>query len=172
MLIANSLDETDKRIVDFDLKPSDKNEPSKSQKTTQMIDNINIQGGSNQTNMSVHIEEALHLPKYQRAEEYHQPEVYVSYHIPPADVIYTSIIKSIKPRWNFRIENSKVDICALKEKRIEFKVWRAVGHEVCMERDLVMGVAEVDTSLLFYGKCFIKPTANTALPFTREFVRS
>lgn len=113
-----------------------------------------VQSTANSTSkqsVCIQIEEALHLPKYLAGEEYTEPEVYVSYQIPGAKVISTDAIKSIKPKWNFR-ENMTMDIQVIKEKRNEFKVWRCVENGMRSSKDLLIGVAEVDTSPLFYGK--------------------
>lgn len=102
-------------------------------------------------NVCIQIEEALHLPKYLCGEEHLEPEVYVSCQLPEAKVVSTDALKSVKPKWNFRTDVT-MDVQVLKEKRFEFKLWRCVQNGKRSSKDLLIGVAEIDTSPLFYGR--------------------
>lgn len=99
------------------------------------------------------IEEALHLPTHLKGSESMEPDVYVSYELEKKGLVFTDIShKSVKPRFNFQ-KLEKVHREVFDGKNLDFKVWRCVSNVQNAEKDILIGVAKVDVSALFYGKC-------------------
>ncbi|XP_057312675.1 C2 domain-containing protein 3-like isoform X2 [Hydractinia symbiolongicarpus] len=97
------------------------------------------------------IEEALHLPTYLKESESMEPDVYVSYELEKKGLVFTDIYhKSAKPRFNFQ-KLEKVHREVFDDKYLDFKVWRCVSNIQNAEKDILIGVAKVDVSALFYG---------------------
>lgn len=97
------------------------------------------------------IEEALHLPTHLKGSESMEPDVYVSYELEKKGLVFTDIShKSVKPRFNFQ-KLEKVHREVFDGKNLDFKVWRCVSNVQNAEKDILIGVAKVDVSALFYG---------------------
>jgi len=101
--------------------------------------------------VSVQIEEALHLPTYLSGDEHCIPSSYVTCQLPDNNQLMTSLTSTtIKPKWNFRQE-LRLDFDKIKGKLIEFTVWRCVGTMVDTVKDIQIGIAKIDTTPLFHG---------------------
>jgi len=117
---------------------------------TKVVNNsINSKCEHNLSSIYFHIEEALHIPSVLFKEKSIEPDVYVTYEV--ESISHTPVCySSVKPKWNFQKEE-KIDIDKFKNRDVEFKLWRCLGNEVNIEKDILMGIAKVDTSPLFAG---------------------
>ncbi|XP_066911163.1 C2 domain-containing protein 3-like isoform X2 [Clytia hemisphaerica] len=101
--------------------------------------------------VSVQIEEALHLPTYLSGDEHCYPSTYVTCQLPDNNQLMTLLASTtVKPKWNFRQE-LRLDFDKIKGKLIKFTVWRCVGTMVDTVKDIQIGIAKIDTTSLFHG---------------------
>ncbi|XP_033211693.1 uncharacterized protein LOC117169427 isoform X2 [Belonocnema kinseyi] len=112
----------------------------------------------------VEIECALHLPKVEKINAAVDPSTYVTFQGAPNgsvgqpnSYIITNICsRTCNPKWDWRCDTKlPADLLTNDEKRLILKVWRLYEPDICteldMDRDIVIGFAAIDLSVLTAG---------------------